>query len=196
MQRDQNVIVSRPEAANPTLGAAWPDVADEFRPLRGSSDEGAERLECEGRDPILQSQCDQSRPGYAEVEAIVRLAARQIGRVVRGPRFEPDLPVPSGGDLWGVGLVPADKPAEEFARLGGDIHPQQKMPHDWHAVATQDEALDFLEVQRPSRSRSGFRVRPSGLVAASFEKTMKESPARRLRPRVSVVFLAHRERPC
>ena len=104
MQRHQDVIASVSESADPVLRVALAGIADQFRPFGGAVDERAERLERERRNAIPDLQRNHSRPGDAEVQAIVGLATRSIGGIVPRSRLEPDVPVFGSGDLWRVGL--------------------------------------------------------------------------------------------
>src|SRR5438105_1628599 len=139
MQRYQDMIASSAKSADPVLRVALAGVADQFRAFGGAGDERTERVERERRDAIPDLQGDQPGPGNADVEAIVGLATRYIGRVVSRPRFEPDMPILGGRDLWRVQLVAADESSKQLAGLGGNVHRQQEMPYHRHPVASQDE---------------------------------------------------------
>ena len=97
------------------------------------------------RDPDFQ--CDQSWPGDADVEAIVRLAAWNVGGIVLRSGLESNMPVLCGGDLRGVGLVAVDESTQELASLARYADGKQEMPHHRHSVAAKDEALNICEVE-------------------------------------------------
>ena len=153
MQRQHDVIASRPETADPVLRPILSGVADPFRPRGGPGDERVERLEGEVGNVILDLQRQQSRPGDAQVQAIVGLAARRLRRIVSRARLESDVPVPGRRDLGGVGFIAVDEPPEELAGRRGDIDLQEEMPHDRHAVAADDEALNVFQIQWPGPGR-------------------------------------------
>ena len=150
------MVAARSEAADPMLRRARSDVAHQRRPLGGSRRKRSERLERERGHVIRELQRDHAGPGNAEVEAIVGLTARTLGRVVAGTWRKADMPVARGGDLRRVRLVAADEPSEQRARSGGDADRQQEMPHHRHPIAAQDEALDVVEVQRTRRRVAGL----------------------------------------
>ena len=58
------------------------------------------------------------------------------------------MPVLGRRDLGRVGFVAVDEPTEELACRRGDIDLQQEMPHDRHAVAAENDALNVFQIQR------------------------------------------------
>ena len=163
VQRDQDVVISTSEAADPVLGGAGTDVPDQLRPLRGPFDERPEGPERQLWDAPLEPKRDESGPRDADVEAVVRAAAGRIAEVVEGPWREPYVPVSSGGDLRGVGLVAADEPSQLSARLRRRADRQQEVPRKGHHVGAEDEPLDVREVERqpvPGQRSARTRVFP------------------------------------
>ena len=176
VQCHQDVVAPRPKAADPVLRPTRSGIAHQFCASGRSGNERAERFERKRGNTILDFQGNETRPGDPEVEAIVGLAAREIGQIVSRPRLEPDMPVLGGGDLRRVGLVAADEPSEKISRLGGDTDRQQEMPHHRHSITPENEALDIVELQC-----NGLR----DFVAASSKQTVQQA----------LVFLAHRGIP-
>src|SRR5467141_77157 len=127
MQRHQDMISSGTKSADPALGVALAGIADQFRAFGGAGDERTERVERERRNAIPDLQRDQSRPGNADVEAIVGFALRDIRGVVAWPRLEPYVPVLGGRDLWRVQVLATDESSEQLPGLGGNVHRQQEM---------------------------------------------------------------------
>src|SRR5436190_2754270 len=155
MQRDQDMIASGAKSTDPVLRGTLAGVANQFRTFSRAGDERAERVERERRNAIPDLQRDQSGPGNADVEAIVGLAARDIGGVVFRSRLKPDVPVFGSSDLRRVGLIAANEPPEQPAGLGGNANRQQEMPHHRHPVPAEDEPLNVAELERAPRGRTG-----------------------------------------
>src|SRR5258707_15132927 len=181
MQRYQHMIGSCPKSADPVLRIALAGVAHQFRAFGGAGDERTERVERERRDATPDLQRDQSGPGNADVEAIVGLAARDIGGVVSRPRLEPDVPVFGGGDLRRVGLIAANEPPEQPASLRGNADRQQEMPYHRHPVAAQDEPLYVAELEQAPRARAGPGITCGLVVRHAPEQAPKKSLASLLR---------------
>ncbi len=99
MQRNQDVVTSLSESADPVLWPAVAGIAHQFRAFGGTGDKRAERLERERRDAILDFQRKQPGPRNAEVQAIVGFAARDIGGIISRSGLEPYVPVFGGSDL-------------------------------------------------------------------------------------------------
>src|SRR5258708_17648906 len=106
MQRHQDMIASSAKSADPVPRVALAGVAHQFRAFGGAGDERTERVERERRDAIPDLQRDQSGPGNADVEAIVGLAARDIGGGVSPPPLAPARALSCGGRLLRARLVP------------------------------------------------------------------------------------------
>src|SRR6267154_5715143 len=177
MQRYQHMIASSAKSADPVPRVALAGVAHQFRAFGGAGDERTEQVERERRDAIPDLQRDQSGPGNADVEAIVGLAARDIGGVVSRPRLEPDVPVFGGGDLRRVGLIAANEPPEQPAGLRGNTDRKQEMSYHRHPVPAQDEPLNVAELERAPRGRTGPGITSGHFVLHAPEPAPKKSLA-------------------
>src|SRR5262249_16872417 len=81
------------KTADPMLRRVRFSVADEFGARSGAGHECVEGFEREIGEAVLDLQRQQARPGDADVEAVVGLAARGGGEIVAGARLKSDMPV-------------------------------------------------------------------------------------------------------
>jgi hypothetical protein len=126
VQRHQNMVVARPEAADPVVRRAGSDIAEHHRPRRRPGLERRKRLEREVGYAIPHPHRGEAGPRDAEVQPVGNRGRRLGG----------------GRDLRRVGLVAADQPAEQCAGGRWVAHLQQEMPQGRQEILAQDDALD------------------------------------------------------
>ena len=128
MEGQQNVIASaRRKPPIQFCGALGPVSPTSFARAAAPSMNAPNDLNESVRNALLDLERQQAGPGDAHVQAIVGLAARRIGGIVRRARFEADVPVFGRGDLRRVGLVAADKSCRGACRaLAGSLTASRK----------------------------------------------------------------------
>src|SRR6266581_3904526 len=82
VQRQEDMVASLSESTNPVLRVPLAGIAYQLCTFGGAADERAERFERKPRDALLDFQRDQPWPCDAQVQAIIRLAARGVGGII------------------------------------------------------------------------------------------------------------------